>query len=120
MHTTLEQPGGQLIAPVQAMGWLVLLLPTHGLQRSSCDAEAWNERIQALMGLWDACSPSQWWSGQCLGLLARMAKHDTQGAARAACRQPLLGRLPLAWLRSSCMTDTASGTSSDPRILQSL
>ena len=79
---------------------MVLLLPTHGLQRPNCNAQAWNERIQALMGLWDACSPSQWWSGQCLGLLARMAKHDTQGPARAACWQPRLGWLLLGWLCS--------------------
>ena len=65
---------------LQAFGWLVLLLPTHGLQRQDCDAAAWNERLGKLLALWEVNSTCLWWRQQCMSLLARMAKHDLHGA----------------------------------------
>lgn len=64
---------------LQAMGWLTLLLPSHGLRDQGCDAALWNGRLDQLMALLEAFSPSSWWSAQCLGLLARLAKHDRHG-----------------------------------------
>ena len=76
-----------LTRSLQAFGWLVLLLPTHGLWDEACDAAVWNKRLDALMALQEAFSASSWWSGQCLGLIARMAKHDVHGTPSTGRKQ---------------------------------
>ena len=75
------------------MAWLVTLLPTHSLKTKDCDAAAWNERLDKVMALQEAFASSSFWTSLCMGLLARMAKHDEHGAL-----------VPVALLRAGSKT----------------
>ncbi|KAL3134782.1 hypothetical protein ABBQ32_007768 [Trebouxia sp. C0010 RCD-2024] len=60
----------------QALGWLTLFLPPHGLGRGE---GSWNERIADWMLLWESDAHNKLWSSQWMLLFAQVAKHDTQG-----------------------------------------
>ena len=60
----------------QALGWLALFLPTHGLSKGE---EGWNERISDWMLLWESDAHNKFWRGQWMLMFAQVAKHDTQG-----------------------------------------
>jgi len=61
---------------VQALGWLSLFLPTHGLSEGE---EGWNDRIADWMVLWESDAHNKFWRGQWMLMFAQVAKHDTQG-----------------------------------------
>lgn len=61
---------------MQALGWLTLFLPAHGLGRGE---DGWNDRIADWMVLWESDAHNKFWSSQWMLLFAQIAKHDTQG-----------------------------------------
>ena len=61
---------------MQALGWLSLFLPTHGLSQGE---EGWNDRIADWMVLWESDAHNKFWRGQWMLMFAQVAKHDTQG-----------------------------------------
>lgn len=61
---------------MQALGWLSLFLPTHGLSQGE---EGWNERLADWMVLWESDAHNKFWRGQWMLMFAQLAKHDTQG-----------------------------------------
>lgn len=61
---------------MQALGWLTLFLPPHGLGRGE---GGWNDRIADWMVLWEYDAHNKFWSSQWMLLFAQIAKHDTQG-----------------------------------------
>ena len=61
---------------LQALGWLALFLPTHGLRRGE---GGWNETVADWMLLWESDAHNSFWSGQWMLMIAQIAKHDTQG-----------------------------------------
>ena len=66
----------QPFCALQALGWLALFLPTHGLGRGE---GGWNEMIADWIVLWESDAHNKFWSGQWMLLFAQIAKHDTQG-----------------------------------------
>lgn len=64
------------VPDLQALGWLTLFLPPHGLGRGE---GSWNERIADWMLLWESDAHNKLWSSQWMLLFAQVAKHDTQG-----------------------------------------
>ncbi|KAL0043408.1 hypothetical protein WJX79_003790 [Trebouxia sp. C0005] len=60
----------------QALGWLSLFLPTHGLSQGE---DGWNDRIADWMVLWESDAHNKFWRGQWMLMFAQVAKHDTQG-----------------------------------------
>ncbi|KAL0045726.1 hypothetical protein WJX82_002854 [Trebouxia sp. C0006] len=60
----------------QALGWLSLFLPTHGLFQGE---QGWNDRIADWMLLWESDAHNKFWRGQWMLMFAQVAKHDTQG-----------------------------------------
>lgn len=61
---------------MQALGWLTLFLPPHGLGRGEA---GWDDRIADWMVLWESDAHNKFWSSQWMLLFAQIAKHDTQG-----------------------------------------
>ena len=61
---------------MQALGWLTLFLPPHGLDKGE---GGWNDRIAEWMVLWESDAHNKFWSSQWMLLFAQIAKHDTQG-----------------------------------------
>ena len=61
----------------QALGWLVMLLPTQQAARRDGDWDAW---LRAWLALWGQVYHSTYWNTLWLHLVARLAKHDTAGA----------------------------------------
>ena len=64
-------------AHAQALGWLVMLLPTQQAARRDGDWDAW---LRAWLALWGQVYHSAYWNTLWLHLVARLAKHDTAGA----------------------------------------
>ena len=61
---------------MQALGWLTLFLPPHGLSRGE---GGWTDRIADWMVLWESDAHNKFWSSHWMLLFAQIAKHDTQG-----------------------------------------
>lgn len=60
----------------QAMGWLALFLPTHGLLKGE---GGWNDRIGEWMTLWESDAHNNFWRGHWMLLFGQVAKHDIHG-----------------------------------------
>ncbi len=75
---------GCLLGAAQALGWLVMLLPTQQAARRDGDWDAW---LREWLRLWGEVYHSAFWNTLWLHLVARLAKHDTAGAppARRGC-----------------------------------
>ena len=67
-------------AAQQAMGWLALFLPTHGLLRGE---EGWNDRVGEWMTLWESDAHNNFWRGHWMLLFGQVAKHDINGRTNA-------------------------------------
>jgi hypothetical protein len=67
-------------APLQALGWLSLLLPTHEALRGR---GAWGSWAPRWLALWQQLDHCRYWDTLWLGLFARLAKHDLHGAPAA-------------------------------------
>jgi hypothetical protein len=63
-------------APLQALGWLSLLLPTHEALRGR---GAWGSWAPRWLALWQQLDHCRYWDTLWLGLFARLAKHDLHG-----------------------------------------
>ena len=74
---------------VQALGWLVMLMPTQQAARRDGDWDAW---LRAWLRLWGQVYHSAFWNTLWLHLVARLAKHDTAGAqlTRRSCSKDML------------------------------
>lgn len=60
----------------EALGWLVLLMPTHAALRY--DGE-WGLWMQEWMHIWGSVVHSRYWQALWINLIARLAKHDVHG-----------------------------------------
>ena len=65
------------MARAQALGWLVMLLPTQQAARRD---GAWDAWLREWLRLWGLVYHSSYWNTLWLHLIARLAKHDTAGA----------------------------------------
>ena len=66
-----------VMARAQALGWLVMLLPTQQAARRD---GAWDAWLREWLRLWGLVYHSSYWDTLWLHLIARLAKHDTAGA----------------------------------------
>lgn len=66
------------LMPLQALGWIVLFLPTCQLARDPRTGD-WNAWLGTILTTWEAVAPCEFFHTQALGLMARLAKHDRHG-----------------------------------------
>ena len=82
----------------QALGWLVMLMPTQQAARRDGDWDAW---LRAWMALWGQVYHSAFWNTLWLHLVTRLAKHDIAGAPLTLSPKPT-PCWNMLWLQPGC------------------
>ena len=69
--------------PVQALGWVAMLLPTHAALRGGGPWGTWAPRW---LQHWEGLDHCRYWDSLWYNLFSRLAKHDVTGGSVCVCR----------------------------------
>ena len=69
-----------LFCCLQALGWMCMFLPTQAIHKG--DNMDWNSLVSDALLLLEADEQNQFWKSMWISILARLAKHDHQGAVQ--------------------------------------